>query len=152
MEIIQEKLNEWGLILPECTKPGGSYSSIVVRGKVVYVAIQFPIYNGIIHYQGRLGESVSIEDGYKAMQMCALNVLSHIHTKIGFDKIEGLNHIDAAYQAVDTFDQAPKVVNGASDLFVHVLGEKGIHTRSLMGVHKLSRNFSVGITSSFTLL
>lgn len=151
MNDIQEKLSEWGLTLPECTKPGGSYSSVVVRGKVVYVAIQFPFFNGSINYQGRLGDAISIEDGYKAMQMCALNVLSQIHNKIGFDKIEGLNHIDAVYQAVDSFDEAPKVVNGASDLFVHVLGERGNHTRSLMGVHKLSRNFSVGLTASFTL-
>lgn len=152
MEYIQAKLSEWGLILPECTKPGGSYSSIVIRGKVVYVAIQFPFFNGTINYQGRLGDSISDEDGYKAMQLCALNVLSQIQTKIGFDKIEGLNHIDAVYQAVESFDQAPKVVNGASDLFVHVLGEKGIHTRSLMGVHQLPRNYSVAITTSFTLL
>ncbi|MES2560500.1 MAG: RidA family protein [Bacteroidota bacterium] len=145
------QLSELGLTLPEITTPGGSYISVNVRGNIVYVAIQFPIVNGEYFYLGRLGKEITTEDGYKAMQLAALNVLAQIHIKIGFEKIEGLNHVDAYYQAAEGWDDGPKVVNGASDLFVQVLGDKGIHTRAIFGVDVLPRNFSVGLTCTFTL-
>lgn len=86
------------------------------------------------------------------MQLCALNVLAQVNAKIGFDKIVGLNHIEACYQAVEGWDEAPQVVNGASDLFVKVLGDKGRHSRSIFGAHMLPRNFCVGLTTTFTLM
>lgn len=149
---IQTNLSQLGLTLPDVTTPGGSYVSVNVRGKIAYVAIQFPIVNSEYFYQGRLGKDLTTDDGYKAMQLAALNVLAHIHTKIGFENIEGLNHIDAYYQAAATWDDGPKVVNGASDLFVQVLGDKGIHSRAIFGVDRLPRNFSVGLTCTFTLV
>jgi len=147
----KDKLKELGVKLPEVSTPGGNYVSINVRGDIVYVAIQFPIKNGEYFYQGRLGDEVSTDEGYKAMELCALNVLSQVDKKIGFDKILGLNHIDAYFQSGEDWDDSPTVVNGASDLFTKVLEEKGIHTRAIFGVHKLPRNFSVGLTATFTL-
>lgn len=149
---IKEKLQSLGLSLPKASTPGGTYTSVNVRGNIVYVAIQFPIKDEEYFYQGRLGDTISTDDGYKAMQMCALNVMAQIHCKLGFDKIDGLNHIDAYYQSTDDWDDAPKVVNGASDLFVKALGDMGTHSRAIFGVHKLPRNFSVGLTTTFSLL
>ena len=85
------------------------------------------------------------------MELCALNVLAQIDKKIGFEKIIGLNHIDAYFQSGENWDDSPKVVNGASDLFVKILEDKGQHSRAIFGVEKLPRNFSVGLTASFTL-
>ena len=147
----EQSLTQLGLELPAATTPGGTYVSVNVRGNIAYIAIQFPILNGQFLYQGKLGAEISSDEGYKAAQLCALNVLSQVHHKIGFDKIEGLNHIDAQYLAAPGWDEAPKVVNGASDLFVNVLGEKGKHSRAIFGAHHLPRNFCVGITATFTL-
>ena len=149
--MIKEKLKTLGLSLPEIAPPGGSYVSVNVRGHIAYVAIQFPIEDGEYKYLGRYGWELSTEDGYKAAQLTALNILAQIDHYVGFDKIEGLNHIDAHYQAAVGWDDAPKVVNGASDLFVDVLGEAGKHSRGIFGVDNLPRNFSIGITSTFTL-
>lgn len=150
MDLVK-KLEELKLNLPNVSIPGGSYVSVNVRGSIAYVAIQFPIMNQVYFYQGRLGTEVSTEDGYKAMQLCALNVLAQVQAKVGFEKVLGLNHIDACYQSSEEWDEGPNIVNGASDLFLKVLGEKGQHTRAILGVHKLPRNFSVGLTASFTL-
>ncbi|QNF34476.1 RidA family protein [Adhaeribacter swui] len=149
---IHEKLAELGLQLPEPPKPGGNYVSVNIRGEIAYLAIQFPFKNGEVLYRGKLGSEISTEEGYKAMQLCALNVLAQINQYIGFDKVLGLNHFDAYYQAETDFDQAPAVVNGASDLFVQVLGDKGTHSRAIFGVAKLSRNFCVGLTATFTVI
>lgn len=148
---LKEKLEKFGYELPNISKPGGSYKSVNIRGNIAYIAIQFPNWNEAYKYQGRLGNEISTEDGYKAMEMCALNVLAQIDKKVGLESIVGLNHIDAYFQSSEIWDDSPKVVNGASDLFTRILGQKGEHSRAIFGVHKLPRNFSVGLTATFTI-
>ncbi|GGD18524.1 RidA family protein [Flavobacterium orientale] len=147
----KEILAQLQLTLPEVSTPGGSYVSVNIREHIAYVAIQFPIVNEVYFYQGRLGEELTTEEGYKAMELCALNVLAQVDKKIGFDQLVGLNHLDIYFQSGDHWDDAPVVANGASDLFVNVLGSKGEHSRALFGVHKLPRNFCVGLTATFTI-
>lgn len=147
----KENLEELGLKLPDASTPGGSYVSVNIRENIAYIAIQFPILNEEFKYQGRLGNEISTEDGFKAMELCALNVLAQVDKKIGFEKIVGLNHIDAYFQSGTDWDDSPIVVNGASDLFVKVLEEKGKHSRAIFGVEKLPRDFSVALTASFTI-
>tara|TARA_R110002072_G_scaffold55705_2_gene144862 strand:- start:3991 stop:4452 length:462 start_codon:yes stop_codon:yes gene_type:complete len=146
-----ENLRNLKLALPEVSTPGGNYTSVNIRANIAYVAIQFPIVGNEYLYQGRLGDNMSTEEGYRAMELCALNVLAQINSKVGFDRLVGLNHIDIYFQAGENWDESPKVANGASDLFVNVLEEKGLHSRAIFGVQSLPRNFSVGLTASFTL-
>lgn len=148
---LETKLKALGLDLPNLSKPGGNYVPVNIRGNIAYVAIQLPKFNDEMLYRGILGKDLTTEDGYKAMQLCALNVLAHIDHKIGLDNIAGLNHMDAYYRADADFNDAPKVVDGASDLFVRVLGEKGLHSRAIFGVEKLPRDFCAGITCSWTI-
>lgn len=148
---VKENLKNLGYSLPKVSEPGGNYVSVNIRENMAYIAIQFPILNDVYLYQGRLGEEISTTEGYKAMELCALNVLAQVDAKIGFERIIGLNHLDAYFQSGEDWDDSPKVVNGASDLFVKVLGNKGEHSRAIFGVHKLPRNFCVGMTSTFTI-
>jgi len=146
-----ERILELGLTLPEPSKPGGNYVSVNIRGEIAYLAIQFPKLGSEFKYQGRLGSDLTTEEGYQAARLCALNVLAHINKTIGFENIVGLNHLDACYLSDKEWQEAPKVVDGASDLFIEVLGERGIHSRGIFGADKLPRNFCVGITCSFTI-
>lgn len=148
---IQQKLKVLGLTLPAPSKPGGNYIAVNIRGDVAYIAIQLPKDGDNWIYKGRLGAELTTEEGYKAMQLCALNVLAHIDKSIGFENIVGMNHLDAYFQSANDWDESPKVVDGASDLFVNVLGDKGKHSRAIFGVEKLPRNFSAGVTCSFTI-
>jgi len=148
---IEQKVNELGLVLPPLSKPGGNYVSIITRGSIAYVAIQLPKDGDNWIYKGRIGAELTAEEGYKAMQLCALNALAHIHHAIGMENIIGINHIDAYYQAAPGWNDSPYIVDGASDLFVQVLGEKGKHSRAIFGVDKLPRGFSAGITCSLTV-
>ena len=148
---LYDKLKAHNLELPEVSVPGGNYVSVNIRGNIAYVAIQFPIEDGSYLYQGRLGDKITTAEGYEAMKLSALNVIAQIEAKVGFDNVIGLNHIDAYFQAGKNWDESPEVVNGASDLFVNLLGDKGIHSRAIFGVDTLPRNFSVGLTASFTI-
>lgn len=149
---INERLQKLGLTLPEVSTPGGSYKSVNTRKDIAYLAIQFPIRNGEYMYQGRLGDNLTTDDGILAMELCALNAIAQLEDKIGLDKVIGLNHIEGYYQVADHWDDGPTVVDGASKLFIKLLGEKGEHSRSIFGVQKLPRNFCAGLTVSATLL
>lgn len=149
---LHQKLQALGLELPEPVSPGGNYVSVNVRGQLAFVAIQFPILRGEHLFKGRLGAEFTTAQGHDAFRLCALNVLSQLDHKVGLHRLLGMNHMDAHYRSASGWDEAPKAVNGASDLFVDVLGEKGVHTRALFGVQELPRQFAVGITTSFTLL
>ena len=146
-----DNLKRLHLKLPQVSTPGGSYVSVNIRKDIAYIAIQFPIKDETYLYQGSLGKDLSTEEGYEAMKLCALNVLAQIQAKVGFENVIGLNHMDAYYQSSEDWDEGPTVVNGASDIFVEVLSEKGSHSRAVFGVDKLPSNFSVGITTSFTI-
>ncbi len=148
---IAERVRSLGLVLPEAPKPGGNYVALNVRGNVVYVAIQFPKLGDQRLYTGRLGSDLTTEEGYEGAKLCALNILAQVASRFAIAQLAGLNHLDAYFQAAPEWDQSPRVMDGASDLFVAVLGDKGIHSRAIFGVERLPKNFSVGITASFTL-
>ncbi|GAA4899315.1 Atu1372/SO_1960 family protein [Flaviramulus aquimarinus] len=146
-----KNLAKYNFKLPNASTPGGSYVSVNIRENIAYLAIQFPIVNNKYFYKGRLGNELSTEEGYKAMELCAMNVLAQINEKVGFERLVGLNHLDVYYQGSSNWDEAPKVVDGASDLFLKILEEKGKHSRAIFGVQHLPSNFSVGLTVSFTI-
>lgn len=132
-------------------QPGGSYKAVNIRGKIAWVAIQFPFKNGSLQHAGRLGAEISTEQGYEAAAICAQNIIGQIQKHIGFENIEGLNHLDIYFQNTEHWSNGPAVANGASDLFNKILGDAGHHTRTIVGVHSLSRNSCIAITASFTL-
>lgn len=146
-----DNIEKLGIDFSNIPKPGGSYTMVNVRDNIAFVAIQFPIKDNTFYHLGRLGKEVTTEEGYQAAKLAATNVLAQIHKYVGFENIIGLNHADIYYQSGDDWDEGPAVANGASDLFLEVLGDKGVHTRAIFGVHKLPKNHSVALTTSFTI-
>lgn len=69
---VEKKLEKLNLVFPDISTPGGNYQSVVVRGQVAFVAIQFPIRNQEYLFTGKLGDTLTIDQGYKALQLCAL--------------------------------------------------------------------------------
>ena len=148
---VPANLSEQGLVLPPPPKPGGAYEPVRVLGSLAYVAVQFPYRAGQPAYQGRLGRELTTADGYEAMRLCALNVLAQIDRYVGFPRVLGLNMIEAPMQTVEGWGEFARVLDGASHLFLHALGDAGRHARALCGVERLPRNFAVALTATFTL-
>jgi hypothetical protein len=115
---ILNNLQTAGIDLGNPPKPGGSYVAVNTRGNIAYVAIQFPIKEDKFFFIGRFGENLTTEDGYTAARMAAINVLRQINKFTGFDNIAGLNHADICYRATEEWDEAPRVADCASDLFL----------------------------------
>ena len=149
--LITDKLKSLGVTFGAVPQPGGSYVAVNIRGNIAYVAIQFPIKDSQFFFLGRLGNEVTTEQGYEAAKMAATNVLLQIDKFVGYEKIVGLNHADIYYQVYNTWDDGPQVANGASDLFLKVLGDRGQHTRAILGVDRLPKNHSVALVTSFTI-
>jgi enamine deaminase RidA (YjgF/YER057c/UK114 family) len=148
---IINNLKQLGISFGAIPKPGGSYVAVNIRGNIAYVAIQLPIKDDKFYYIGRLGNELTTEDGYEAAKMAATNVLLQIDKFVGFDRLMGMNHADIYYQVYKDWDEGPRVADGASDLFLKVLGDIGNHTRAIIGVERLPRGFSVALVTSFTI-
>ena len=141
---IESRLSELGLQLPSAPKPAGNYTAWVRAGNLLFLSGQFPIENGTLRYLGRVGAELSEQDGYAAARLAALNVLAQIHAALGsFDNFEQLVRVEGHVASAPGWSNAPKVPDGASDLFVEVLGERGRHTRSALTPASLPLNLAI---------
>jgi enamine deaminase RidA (YjgF/YER057c/UK114 family) len=146
MSSVEKRMKELGLELPEAMEPMANYVTTLRAGELIYTSGSGPFVNGKPLYQGRLGAEVSVEQGYKASRVTALNLLSLIKREIGdLDNIERVVKVLGFVNSTADFYDQPAVINGASDLFVEVLGEKGKHTRSALGTSVLPFNIPVEI-------
>ena len=144
--MVEEKMKEMGCTLPETVKPLAAYIPAIRTGDYVYTSGQVPFADGKLKYGGRIGSDLSIEEGQKAAELCALNALSAIKSVIGdLNKIEQIVKVTVFVNSADGFTDQPKVANGASEFFGKIFGEAGKHARSAVGVNELPVNSAVEV-------
>jgi len=150
---IEARLKELGVALPTPPAPAANYVPFTVAGNLVFVAGQIPFVNGEIRHKGRLGAELTVEEGRQAARVCALNVLAQAKAACGgdLDRIRRCLKVVGFVACVDGFDRQPEVMNGASDLFVEVLGEAGRHARSAVGANALPRDVAVEVEAIFEI-
>lgn len=138
MSHVEAKLKELGLEVPEAPKPVAAYVPGVRSGDYIYTSGQIPLVKGELKFTGKVGADKTPEEGYEAAKVCALNCLGVIKSLIGdLDKIEQVVKVVGFVNSASGFNMQPKVINGASELFGVVFGEKGAHARSAVGVNEL---------------
>jgi enamine deaminase RidA (YjgF/YER057c/UK114 family) len=122
----------------------------VASGNLVYVSGQLPQL-GDEKYLGKLGTDLSVEDGYKAARICAINLLSHLKAACGgnLDRVVRCVEVGGFVNSAPDFHDHPKVLNGASDFLFEVFGERGRHTRFAVGAAALPFNFAVEVKAVF---
>lgn len=145
-DAISARLAELGLTLPEAAAPVAAYVPVVEVGGLLHVSGQLPFVEGKL-VRGRLGEDVSLDDGQKAAQACALMILAQVKAALGgsLDRVERIVKLGAFISSTGDFTDQPKVANGASELMVAVLGEAGKHARSAVGVPVLPLGAAVEV-------
>lgn len=138
MSKIEAKIKELGLEVPEAPKPVAAYVPGVRSQEYIYTSGQIPLVKGELKYTGKVGADKTIEEGYEAAKVCALNCLGVIKGLIGdLDKIEQVVKVVGFVNSASGFNMQPKVINGASELLGAIFGEKGAHARSAVGVNEL---------------
>jgi enamine deaminase RidA (YjgF/YER057c/UK114 family) len=142
---IAARLAELGIVLPAVTPPKFSYVATVQTGNLLFVSGHTST-RGATPVTGRLGAGVSVEDGYRAARMVAVEILATVESALGsLDRVTRVVKLLGMVNAVPEFTEAPAVINGASDLLVEVFGERGRHARSAFGVAALPANAAVEI-------
>jgi enamine deaminase RidA (YjgF/YER057c/UK114 family) len=147
MGLIDKRLAELDITLPTPAKPVANYVPWVRTGNLVFISGQGPLADGKILYQGRLPDTVSIEDGQKSARLCAINVIAQLRDALGgdLDRVARIVKLVGFVNAAPDFPDHPKIINGASDLMVEVFGDKGRHARSAVGSPSLPFNISVEV-------
>jgi enamine deaminase RidA (YjgF/YER057c/UK114 family) len=150
---IEQRLNELGITLPPPGAPAGNYVPFVVVGDIVYMSGQVAREAGKMKYVGKVGRDISIEDGQAAARLCAVNLLSQLKAACGgdLDRVERCVRLSGFVNSPPDFFEHPKVVNGASDLMVQVLGDRGQHARTAVGVAALPLDSAVEVEAIFKL-
>ena len=147
----EEKLKALGIVLPPLPEPGGNYLPAKTAGGIVYLAGVIAI-NGVEVITGTVGANRTIEEGYAAARACAVTQLAVLKQHLGtLDAIKNLLGVNGYVNAVAGFPDSPKVINGASDLFVEIFGEAGRHVRAAIGVSALPRNALVELQMTVEL-
>ncbi len=140
----EDKLKQMGLTLPKAPAAAGAYTPTVRVGNLLFVAGQLPYEEGVVKFQGKLGRDVTVEQGYQAARLCALNALAQIKTALGsLDGIKRFVRVMGVANCTDEFVDQPKVVDGASELFNAVFGDSGRHARLAIGANSLPKNAAV---------
>ena len=150
-QTIAAHLKRIGVVLPQVTVPVANYVPFVLSGKTLYISGQLPMEGGAVKYKGLLGQDVSPEDGYAAAKLCALNILAQANAALGgnLDRVSRCVRLGGFVASTPDFPDHPKVVNGASDFIVEVLGEAGRHARAAVGVSALPLGAAVEVDAIF---
>ena len=143
---ILARLFELDMELPPPTRPVAAYVPCVVANGLAFVAGQVPMSSGSVLHAGHLGERVTIDEGAAAARQAALQALSVLREALnGFDRFERIVQVTVFVAATPDFVDHPKVANGASELFVQILGEAGEHARAAVGMSSLPLGASVEV-------
>jgi enamine deaminase RidA (YjgF/YER057c/UK114 family) len=143
---IETKLAAFGLTLPPPPSPGGNYVPYRINGSTLVLAGVIAIRDGVVTHAGQVGREHTVESGYAAAQVCALNTLAAIKGALGrLDRVKEFVYLGGYVNAVAGFGESPQVINGASDLFVKLYGDAGKHARAAIAVAGLPRNATVEI-------
>jgi enamine deaminase RidA (YjgF/YER057c/UK114 family) len=143
---VEEKLREKGLELPAPPKPVANYVTAVRTGNFVFLSGHGPFRGDGTLITGRVGTDLTLDQGYEASQRTMLLLLASLKAELGdLGKVRRVVKLLGLVNCTPDFVDQPKVINGASDLLVHVFGDKGKHARSAVGVNVLPFNTPVEI-------
>lgn len=144
--LIESRLAALGILLPTPAAPAANYVPFVESRGMLYVSGQIPVGTSGIEFIGTLGAEFGIEEGRAAAKLCAINILAQAKAALGdLDRVERVVKLVGFVQCAPGFTDQPKVINGASDFFVDVFGDKGRHARSAVGVGGLPFGVAVEI-------
>ena len=153
MSTPENRLSALGLELPKPAAAAANYVPFVVSGSHLFIAGQIPFLNGEKLHIGRVGDTLTIEQGQEAAKACALNILAQAKAAVDGDwsRVVRCVKLGGFVNAGADFDQHPAVMNGASEVMVAALGDAGRHARFAVGASNLPFGVAVEIDAIFEI-
>ena len=139
--------------LPKAPDPVGSYAATKIVNKLLYISGQISIDENGKLIKGKIGKNLNLDEGYKAAERCALSIIAQAKKACDNDlsKIKSCVKLTGFVNSSDDFIDQPKVINGASDTIVKILGNNGIHTRAAISANSLPLGVAVEVDAIFEL-
>ena len=142
----EARLKELGIVLPSVPTPVANYVPFRLAGGLLFLSGQGPRDEKGGQLTGKVGKDVSVEEAYRRARLIGLGLLAATRLALGtLDRVDFVVKLLGMVNAVPEFGDHPKVINGCSDLLVEVLGERGRHARSAVGMGSLPNNITVEI-------
>ena len=152
MKTVKQRLHDLGVTIPDSPLPSANYIPYAKSGNLVFISGQISIDNGNL-ISGKLGQDLEIEEGQFAAKVCALNIISHLQRACNgsLERLEQVVKLGGFVNSTSDFADAPQVINGASDLFIEIFGDKGKHARFAVCAQCLPRNAAVEVDGIFEI-
>ena len=142
----ETKLKERGIVLTAPGKPVANYVNVVRVGNLLFLAGKGPTNPDGTNITGKVGKDLTIEQGYEAARLTAINHLAVLKTELGsLNKVKRIVKVLGMVNCTADFKDQPKVINGYSDMMVEIFGDKGKHARSAVGMNALPMNTAVEV-------
>ncbi|MBY0119638.1 RidA family protein [Paenibacillus sp. FSL H8-0317] len=144
--MIEARLNELGIILPQASAPAAKYANAVIVNGIMYVSGKGPDTSE----RGKVGADFTTEQGYEFARNAGLEVLAVVRDVLGsLDRVKRVVKVQGFINASASYQEHHKVLNGFSDLMMEVFGDQGVHARSVFGAVSVRDNFPLIIDSIF---
>ena len=135
MTVIEQRLTELGLTVPQLVPPVAAYQPAVIADGVIYISGQLPLVDGKLPLTGKVGAEVTADQAYDLARTCGLNLIAALKHAVGdLDRITRIAKVGGFVASTPDFTGQPQVINGTSELLAEVFGEVGQHARSAVGV------------------
>ena len=142
----EKRIRDLGIVLPPVSAPAANYVNAVRTGNLLYLAGKGPLAVDGKRPSGKLGREFTVEQGYRHARSTGLDLIAVLKSELGsLDRVKRIVKVLGMVNCMPEFTDPPKVINGASDLFVEVFGEKGRHARSAVGMNSLPMGIPVEI-------
>jgi len=150
---VAAKLKSLGIVLPVPVAPVANYVPFTMAGPLVFISGQIPLADGQMRYRGQVGATLSLDDGYQAARLCAINLLAQLSAACGgdLDRVKRVLKLGGFVSCRPEFTDHPKVINGASDLMVEAFGDAGRHARAAVGAPSLPLDAAVEVDGTFEI-
>ena len=153
MSEIENKIKELNIKLPDPKSPVGVYVATKIVGNLLFISGQISADENLNLIKGKVGKELTLDQAYKAAERCGLSLLAHAKKACDGDleKIKSCVKLTGYVNSSNDFTDQPKVINGASDIVVKILGNKGMHTRAAVSVNSLPLGVAVEVDGIFEI-
>lgn len=141
-----------GLELPPVFPPAGTYLSAVVHDGLLHTAGHIPLGADGTLVTGRLGETLTVDEGIRAARLAALSLLATVQAELGsLDRVDRFLRVYGVVNAAPEFTDHTAVIDGASNTFTQVFGDRGQHARLAVGVSSLPANLALELEATIAV-
>jgi enamine deaminase RidA (YjgF/YER057c/UK114 family) len=135
----EQRLKDLGIALPPTPGAAGDYLPWVITGNLLMTSGQLPWIDGVLQFKGKIGAELTLEQGYQAFRLSALNAISQLRSALGsLDRVQQIVRLEGTFGCAPGFTQHPKVLNGASHIVNEVFGPRGKHTRMVQANNEMA--------------